>query len=189
MSKANDFNYCPNCGAELPFDAKFCPDCGNVLSAENTQAVTDSLRSRLNIVGVFSLIFAVFAILTGAYLMASGDAFINMLKEDADTWAQIISTMADAGYTEQQTIDMFKSIFMISGILSLVSGISAGVGGVCAFLKKYYILGLVGLIIATVLMVTSFIGLIVGVIFIYLYVTCKPVFLENKPASVPPSVQ
>ena len=189
MSKANDFNYCPNCGAELPFDAKFCPDCGNVLSAENTQAVTDSLRSRLKIVGVFSLIFAVFAILTGAYLMASGDTFIDMLKEDADTWAQIISTMADAGYTEQQTIDMFKSVFMISGILSLVSGISAGVGGVCAFLKKYYIFGLVGLIIATVLMVTSFIGLIVGVIFIYLYVTCKPVFLENKPASVPPSAQ
>ena len=182
MSKANDFNYCPNCGAELPFDSKFCPDCGNVLTSDNTQAVTDQMHSRLKIVGIFSLIFAVFAIISGISLLASADAIITAMQSDADTWAQIIKSMADAGYTEAQTIDLFKSMFVISGAMALIAGISAGVGAVCSFIAKYWILGLIGLIVATVMMLTSIIGLIIGIIFIYLYVTCKPVFLEDKAA-------
>lgn len=178
MAKDNDFNYCPNCGADLPLDAKFCPDCGNVLAGPD--GLMDSqMKSRLTIIAVFSLMFAILAIISGISCIAQADVIIDTLKQDADSWAQIISQFADMGYSEEDAVNLIKSVFLFSGVASLIAGIGAGIGGACAIAKKYWVLGLIGLIVGTVLMFPTILGLIVGIIFIYLYSTCKPAFATS----------
>ena len=84
--------------------------------------------------------------------------------------------MEDAGYTEQQFIDLIKSSMAATAIMFIVAGACMGVAAICGFTKKMYVLGLVCCIVAIVCTMVTVLGLIVGIILTYMYATTTPCF-------------
>ena len=175
---AKNLSFCPNCGASLAEDAVYCPDCGNALkSIAPPDGISESvMTSRTKIVGIFSLIFAVFALISGFMTMGMGDTVLETLKNDPDSWSQILTEFTNMGYSPDDVENMIRETFTIIGAVIIAGGVAGAIGGICSLMRKFWIVGLVCLIIATLSVCMSIIGLIVGIVFVILYAKCKPIF-------------
>lgn len=173
--ETKEYNYCPSCGAQLPPDVKFCPDCGHQLDGVEDVLTGESYYGRLMVVSIFTAIFAILALISGISLLGSAYDLLIAI-EDSTAWPDIVRQFADLGYTEAQVSNLLLSTFNLIGALYTVSGVAAAVGAFCGFMKKFWIVGLIGMIISTLSAAITIFGLIIGLVFIYLYVTCKPAF-------------
>ena len=173
--ETKEYNYCPSCGAQLPPEVKFCPDCGAQLDGVKDVLTGASYYNRLLVVAIFTGIFALFALISGISLLSSASTIVISI-EDSTSWPDIVQAFAEMGYTEAQVSDLLLSTFNLIGTLYTISGVAAAIGAACALMKKYWVVGLIGMIVSTITAGISIIGLIVGIIFVYLYVTCKPAF-------------
>ena len=186
MTDNSDLKFCVHCGAELDSGAMFCRSCGaQVETAETQQAVADqyasaresSMNTRLTIIGIFCVFYAVMMIICGIYLLAFGDSLMNKIVSDPN-WPDVAQAIIDAGKAstvagaEQWMRDSLK----YPGFLSLFIGIVSAFPAYSCFTKKAYLLGLVTLVISTIISALTIIGLIIGIIFVIFYCTCKPVF-------------
>lgn len=63
-------NYCSQCGAKLPVNAKFCPQCGNQITAEEAVAVQSAVSDAAAAPDSDSLTVPQKRMLTGAVLLA-----------------------------------------------------------------------------------------------------------------------
>jgi hypothetical protein len=188
MSEEDEYEgFCPHCGAKLRKGTAYCQDCGSVVNAaeatqsQNTQYQNNSnsgkdLSGRLTLVTVLLGLYTALVIVMGISVIVSTDSIMNALTTSAD-WPSIVQQFRDLyGWDEAQTIDMFRSTLGWLGYYMIGAGVVGIIGCVCGIMKKFWALGLIMYIIATVMMAMTIIGLIVGVLVTYYYSTTKPVF-------------
>lgn len=165
--------------------AMFCRSCGAQVEAGATQQAVDqyasmresSLNTRLNIIGIFCVFYAVMMLICGIYVLLSGDSLVNQIISDP-SWPDIAQQLIDAGYASSVAgaEQLLRDCIRYPGFAALIIGIVTAIPAYSCFTKKAYVLGLVGLVISTIFSTVTIIGLIIGIIFVILYCTCKPVF-------------
>ena len=177
--------FCTQCGQRISKDTVFCPSCGAQVaeqyegasaSKQTPARQADSrMSSRLMAISILLVVSAVAFIAIGIYYMTGVDAMIDALKSDP-SWPDLVSQMADLGYTEDQFVDLIKTVLVWIAAGSIICGAAMAVAAVCGFTRKLWVLGFICCIIATVLSSASLLGLIVGIIVTYMYYTTKPCF-------------
>ena len=185
MSEDDQYDlFCTHCGQRITKDTAFCPSCGAQVSemmeapagyGSSPAVNTSALESSLKTISIIMVISAVLLLAMGIYYLATVDAQINQLTSSS-FWSSIVDAYADLGYTEDQIIEMMKTSLIASGAVYTITGVCLAIASACGFTKKMYTVGLICCIIATVLSITSIIGLIIGIIVTIKYSKTKPVF-------------
>lgn len=185
MTDNSDLKFCVHCGAELDDGAMFCKSCGaQVETGEVPQAVDpyasrreSSMNTRLTVIGICCIFYAVLMFISAIYILVSGDSLVNQITSDPN-WPDVAQEIINAGFasTVAEAEQFLKNIITYLGIGALIIGIIAAIPAYSCFTKKAYILGLAMLIITTIISTMTFIGLIIGIIIIVFYCSCKPVF-------------
>ena len=186
MSEEEYDMFCTQCGARISKDTAFCPSCGAAVGGEpapqtyNNGAPSQNYygpdrSGRLLVLSIICAITAVFFLYMGISTLVQVDSIITQLQADPG-WPDMVQAFEDAGISADEVVSTLKSILTVFGVSFLVGGIAAALPAVCGFTKKLWALGLIGCIVVTIFTATTLIGLIVGIIFTYLYATTKPAF-------------
>ena len=191
MSEEQEYDlFCTHCGQRITKDTVFCPSCGMQVSGEGEAQVNNNPNDRFNVYNAngtrdmsgrlmfLSIVFIISAVIflyEGISTYVNIDSTIDQLVASS-SWPDLVQFMEDAGYTEQQFIDLIKSSMAATAIMFIVAGACMGVAAICGFTKKMYVLGLVCCIVAIVCTMVTVLGLIVGIILTYMYATTKPCF-------------
>ncbi len=186
MTDNSDLKFCVHCGAELDSGAAFCKSCGAQVETEETRKVAEqqyaaaresSMNTRLTIIGIFCVFYAVIMLVSAIYMLACTDSAMSRITSSSN-WPDIAQGLIDAGYakTVAGAEDFVRGGLRSLGIGSLIIAIITAVPAYSCFTKKAYVLGLIGLIISTIISTMTIIGLIIGIIFVIFYCTCKPAF-------------
>ena len=177
--------FCTQCGQRVSKDTAFCPSCGAHISNINeeptggytpyNQAVNNSfLESRLKTISIIMAVSAGFLALFGIFYLATADMQVDTVV-NSPFWDTIVDAYKDI-YTEDELKDLFRTVYLATGAIYLLTGICLAIAAICGFKKKKYGLGLACCIIATVLSINSLFGLIIGIIVIIQYTKTKPIF-------------
>lgn len=184
MSEEEQFDlFCTQCGQKLTKDATFCPSCGAQVS-EMTEAPANSgnsnpsygapyqrdMSGRLKVISIIMLVSAGLFVLFGLSIIGGADSFINAMK-DSGNWSEIVNQIQQNGMTEQEFVDMVKTIYIATGVLYLVSAAMVAVAGFFGLKRQHWGLGFAFCIVVTVLQFS-----IVGLIITILWYTTKPAF-------------
>ena len=150
----DEVKFCYKCGASLPDGADFCPECGASVNADGERAVPDSAgrtatvrQDSLGAIPVLILVYGIFALIVAFFAFMSGvmlDTMLDMLKDyaerglisqdDYNQFLELIGATTEAGKTA------LKTNLIIEGIIFALSGISAIVSShFCGKLKNYQI--------------------------------------------------
>ena len=169
--------FCTHCGQRINKDTVFCPSCGTQVSEMggeptysnnynyNNRPVIDR-SPRLKALAILFTIIAVLFLALGAYYLANIDVIMDNLKADPQ-WPDIVKQIEDMGYTEQWFLDTIRQYLVIFSVMFIVAGVGAAIAAVCAFAKKCWAIGLIACIVVTITTSTTFIGLIIDMIYTY----------------------
>ena len=182
MSEEEEFDlFCTQCGQKLTKDATFCPSCGAQVS-DMTEAPASApaygapyqrdMSGRLRTISIILFITAGLFVIFGIYTLGAGDSFIDSMKESSG-WADLVKQLEENGMSEDEFVDLIKTIFVASGVMYLISAVLVGLAGFFGIKKKCWGLGFAFCIIATVLQMS-----IVGLIITILWYTTKPAFIK-----------
>jgi ribosomal protein L40E len=183
MSESGDY-FCPHCGAKLPLGASYCPECG-ANTAQPQQPGQNAQAQQVNNNNDSSLIFVaiLFGALTismlffGVYmLMFTGD-IMNALTSDTSTWTQIVNQFNSMyGWTESQTYDYLNSTMSSVGWVCIVMAFLSGVCALLTVKKVYWVMLIILTVIISVIMTTTILGLLVGILVLFLEFKSKSSF-------------
>ena len=171
----DSFEFCPRCGARVPYDAAYCNECGTALK-EYTPPGDNRIRAEdgLTMFTTFTLIYGIFVSLMGALILMVGFAITP------DMWAQVVETVPDfetlyPGITE----DTIQSMMLISGGITLAGGLCAIGSYVLMKRRTNHTVSMVLCAVASVLAFFTF-GSLLGIICMAfgLYVTFR--IYKNK---------
>ena len=175
--------FCTSCGARIGKDTVYCPSCGARVNWQEGESGSNGYQPqqidyshRLKVISIVLAVSAGLLIIMGIYYLATLDSTMDALVKD-DSWKNLVDMFKDY-YSEQELYDIFKTSIMASAITYLVSGVFMVVSAICGFMKKYWTIGFICCIFATILSISGFVGLIIGIIVTYLYYTTRSCF-EN----------
>lgn len=146
---------CPSCRHGIPLSSKVCPDCGYRIRPEEEPAVEEKKKkperprvsyasSKAGFGGALILISGILAVLTGIYMVVD------------TSWVDTM--LADLGFS------LVEEIIIASGVLTVVFGIVAMVGGYFAVKRKRWGIAIVGGVLGTLAAGAIGLGLIFGLI-------------------------
>ena len=135
MEEKENFGFCPACGANLPEECTFCPECGRAIGGEESYqqqpnygygyaAAKDPkhyLQGKLLFAFVCVVIYALTAVF-GGIMSISMVGMYDSLDELLQSSGQ--GTLEDvlAAYGYDMTKDEIITMFIVGGIVSIVSG-------------------------------------------------------------------
>lgn len=131
----DEVKFCYKCGASLPDGADFCPECGASVNADGERAVPDSAgrtatvrQDSLGAIPVLILVYGIFALIVAFFAFMSGvmlDTMLDMLKDYAERglisqdeynqFLELIGATTEAGKTA------LKTNLIIEGIIFALS--------------------------------------------------------------------
>ena len=191
----DEVKFCYKCGASLPDGADFCPECGASVNADGERAVPDSAgrtatvrQDSLGAIPVLILVYGIFALIVAFFAFMSGvmlDTMLDMLKDyaerglisqdDYNQFLELIGATTEAGKTA------LKTNLIIEGIIFALSGIAAIVSShFCGKLKNYQIAFYMCIAASALTLVIVFIGDISGLLLAVVgFVMCYLIY-QNK---------
>ena len=169
MEEKENYGFCPSCGAMLPENSAFCPECGRSVGGESAphenvgygysrvsemDSPKNRLKGKLLVAFIFILIYAVMSIFGAISLLTINEATIDSFNEmmadsGGDSFEDILKS-AGLDMTESEFIDFCKR----SGIVSLISGVLAGVA---AFLIGKHMKRMIATIIVVIAALVNFV--------------------------------
>lgn len=177
MSDSGSTGFCTRCGTKLRESAAFCPECGapvaggsvvqSVRNEINDSCERKAMTERLMWVSIFLGIFVLFSVVIGAYCAFDVDAIMEALKSDPDVWSEVLTQ-----FTETQV----RSSLVLVGYYVLLAGVVGAVSLVLCVTKRHWIVALVTCVAASIIMLPTVLGLMIGLIVSYLLYTAKPAF-------------
>jgi len=159
MDEDNTLNFCTACGANIHSYDEFCPSCGQSIKGEVAPARNENYAqgksSKLLIVGILGMLWAVFALFIGVFMLFATDAVVTEMVNDS---------IYDAyGFTAED----WRSLCIITGGMLVLSGIFALISSICCFTKRYFILAFIACIVGSIFSLILFVGFI-GLVCVYL---------------------
>lgn len=176
MTEEN-YGFCPSCGAKVADDAVFCPECGMPLTSEAKEAAANGYANApgsqyaaagtpgqyqpMRGVFLFSVIliwvYAVSNIISGLSLAIGADALVETMETTLIEGKTMIEFFADMGL--DMTAAEWTEYYRVFGIISGLSGLAAGAGGLLCSLHTKRVIAVACLVVASII---PFFGLIVG---------------------------
>lgn len=190
MSEDSGYDvFCTHCGYRLQEGAVFCPSCGASVEEGDSDAAMQyngdrgtvrngRLDSRLKTVSIIAAISSAIMMAIGLFYLIQVDVMMDVAAGDPQ-WSSLVEQMEREGYTEQEFKDIIRSVLVVLSSMFLVGGIMTAVGAVCGFTRKYWALGLVAFIVATLSTAMTLVGLVIGILVVYFYYTTKSCFDGN----------
>ena len=191
----DEVKFCYKCGASLPNGAGFCPECGASVNADGERAVPDSAgrtatvrQDSLGAIPVLILVYGIFALIIAFFAFMSGimlDTMLDMLKDyaerglisqdDYNQFLELIGATTEAGKTA------LKTNLIIEGIVFALSGIAAIVSShFCGKLENYQMAFYMCIAASALTLVIVFIGDISGLLLAVVgFVMCYLIY-QNK---------
>lgn len=191
----DEVKFCYKCGASLPDGADFCPECGASVNADGERAVPDSAgrtatvrQDSLGAIPVLILVYGIFALIVAFFAFMSGvmlDTMLDMLKDyaerglisqdDYNQFLELIGATTEAGKTA------LKTNLIIEGIIFALSGIAAIVSShFCGKLENYQMAFYMCIAASALTLVIVFIGDISGLLLAVVgFVMCYLIY-QNK---------
>lgn len=170
--------FCTQCGATLRENATFCQECGTPVSgmaAGGTQAYqgtgADKHKGRLLIVTGLLVVLAAFTLYFGAVLILDMNEIINEIMSNPET----VPIMTQYGVTEE----MLREVMTVMGYLFIAVGILALIDAALTFTRRYWGVALALTVILTVIMFSSIIGLLFGILVFYFQYAAKSEFTQQ----------
>ncbi|MFA7150176.1 MAG: zinc-ribbon domain-containing protein [Candidatus Methanomethylophilaceae archaeon] len=180
MSDSGSTAFCTKCGTKLRESAAFCPECGapvaggsvvqSVRNEINDSCERKAMTERLMWVSIFLGIFVLFSVVIGAYCAFDVNVIMETLKSDPDVWSELLTH-----YTETE----IRNAFVLVGYYVLLAGVVGAVSLILCVTKRFWIVALVTCAAASILMLPTIIGPIIGLIVSYLLYTAKPAFFVS----------
>ncbi len=152
---------CITCGRAIAWQSNVCPYCGH----DYRLAVGPPLKPRSSkpaVAGVLILLAGLFALGQGMFLAMADNAFIESMDQ---------ATLNEAGYS----ISEIRELMNACGLIGMLFGVIAIIGGAIAFTRKHYMLAMMGAVFA-ILGFGFIIGSVFGLIGIILLVMSKQEF-------------
>ena len=170
--------YCTECGRPLTPEDKFCPGCGATVQEwddyapqtaqnEKKEQVRQSSGSLMPII-ILTLIWAVFALAVGAYLIMDASALTQAVKDALVAQPYESGTMWDYVVSQGVTEQMLTDSFALIGMTFAVSGAAALGSAILMWARKLYILALILMIVSALSAVTGLLPLVIGLLMAYL---------------------
>ena len=170
--------FCTQCGATLRENATFCQECGTPVSgtvAGGTQAYqgtgADKHKGRLLIVTGLLVTLAAFALYLGVIIVLNMDDMIFEVMNNPET----VPIMIQYGITEE----MLREVMTVMGYLFIAVGILALIDAALTFTRRYWGIALALTVILTVIMFSSIIGLLFGILVFYFQYAAKSEFTQQ----------
>ncbi|MBQ7979107.1 MAG: zinc-ribbon domain-containing protein [Candidatus Methanomethylophilaceae archaeon] len=191
----DEVKFCYKCGASLPDGADFCPECGASLRADGENVVPErtvrtapTRQDSLGAIPVLILVYGIFALIIAFFAFMSGimlDTMLDMLKDyaerglisqdDYNQFLELIGATTEAGKTA------LKTNLIIEGIIFALSGIAAIVSShFCGKLENYQMAFYMCIAASALTLVIVFIGDISGLLLAVVgFVMCYLIY-QNK---------
>jgi len=120
---------CVSCGREIPMDANVCQYCGHDYRVQAGPAVPKE-KSALSLIGGILILIAglMGLVMGGIFLMAAGN----------------VDTLGDWGVDVAGVDDMLEDILTVCGIIFIVLGLIAVLGGFFGLQRKHWGLAILG---------------------------------------------
>ena len=176
MTDENKF--CVVCGANLPSGAEFCPACGSKVDggvnpyARGPDTMYRAPRKSNQTVSILIGIYGILALLVGAYGLYSG------LTYNEYEYNQIVDVYESLGIFLDLSLEDMKSQLILSGALSLASGVLALVCFLMCARGGPWKVAVVVCLIASVLSYgfLSFVSIAIGLVVTYLLYSNRSAF-------------
>jgi hypothetical protein len=145
-------------------------------------------KTLLNIAGVLLLIVALWSLLLGGILTAIGSIIENTQVEEMlkDTYDELEDALADADIESfEEFKDFIVGISQTIGIVTLVEGVIILLGAVAIFLKRFFVLAIVGAILGILNLASLslyFIPLVLSIVSLILLWMGKELFGSKERA-------
>lgn len=138
-----------------------------------------SREQRLAIVGMFCAFYVIILLSLAIGLLLFNDALLVQITSN-DAWYDIAQRIIDSGYATSilEAEDFFRKLLYVAGAILLIGGIMMIFPTYSCFTRKSYSLGLIMMIIATIASVVTIVGLIIGIIAVMVYSSCKCEFVR-----------
>lgn len=157
MSQKDTYDFCPSCGASIPFGNESCPQCGRSTvkmgdeqswgGRPDPRRKAPERSSRPGISGGLMLLMGVPTLLFGLLLIGQMELLIELIEE------QLILSGSDATMAETWVN------IMVYG--SLLVGVITSAGGIAAIMRRYWWLAMAG---AAVLIIGGLSMIVPGII-------------------------
>jgi predicted nucleic acid-binding Zn ribbon protein len=174
--------FCTGCGKPIEPDMQFCPQCGLVVSGSATDEEFKEARKQFGLAILESrriwlifllAIYAIPVIISAIWALADASNIANAVWE-SDSFQKWIEAH---GYSYTKA-DIQNYITYAAG-MGLASGIFAAISLVCVYIRKYWIVAVIGCLMASVLCFWSFFGIIIGFLVTWMIFCSKEVFEAN----------
>ena len=129
----SEYNFCTRCGAELPKGSDYCPECGMCFVEGTDRTVKNVSRNPLMFFIVLLVLYSLFSIVEGLYVILFNDVFLSSIETVAGT--DLDTYLANIGV---DSVDQFKEILFKEAIVSMVSGGLAAVVLILCFSLRYW---------------------------------------------------
>lgn len=171
----DDITFCTACGKQLEADTQYCPACGTTVVGSNAAAnqntkTKQASNEKVRLAAIFLFAGALFTLIMGAYFTFDTESLVNMMKEAYESIGYDIETMF------QMTLAEIKDYFVLLGYLLLACGVFCLISGVLSFIGRFWIITLISALIATLLGLTTLLGLIFGLLACWYIYTNKDAF-------------
>lgn len=156
--------FCIKCGSMVSDEAQFCPQCGAAIEGRDAytrqkeqmeQMETQYKESRMMWLVFLLAMYAIPALLIGAYYMIESGPFANILVANPD----FSNLMNEYGIT----YDDVKAYIFYAGCLVLVSGAFVLVSLICTVKRISWKIAFITCMIGSFLCIFSVFGFIIGI--------------------------
>lgn len=191
----DEVKFCYKCGASLPEGADFCPECGAsvrtdadgsrpepaVRSAPSNRDGLGAIPVLILIYGIFALIMAVFAFMTGAFFDTMLETLKSYVKSGLISQQDYDQIIEMIGATSDAAIQEIKIRLMIEGVLFALSGIAAIISSrFCGKLENYKMAFTMCIVASALTVIMVFVGDISGLLLAVVgFVMCYLIY-QNK---------
>lgn len=165
MVNQGTYDFCPQCGASIPYGQEICPDCGQsaIIRESGTQwedygaprrRQPTEQSSRPGIAGGLMILMGLPALLMGLILIGEVNTLIDMLMEEFVAMGEDTSFVA-------ATVQYLIYGGLVVGALSLV-------GGFLAFRRQHFPVAIIAALVLTVaglpLVLPAFAGAVAAIL-------------------------
>lgn len=172
--------FCTKCGKKVPTDAQYCDKCGEPIAnsdayrqREEAYANMEEIakESRMMWIKFFLIIYAVPAIIMSLYTVANIDWLTEQLVDNADFYDWMVHHDISA--------DDVRTYISTIGYMFLISAIGAIISLIFVFLRKMWILAVIGCMIAAICACFSVFGMLIGFLVTWFIISAKDSFDEE----------
>ena len=192
---ADEVKFCYKCGASLPEGADFCPECGSsvridsdgtrpeptVRSTPNTRNDLGAIPILILLYGIFALVMALMAIISGAFFDTMLETLKSYVKSgliSQQDYDQIIEML---GATSEAAIEAIKIRLIVEGLVFALSGVAALVSSrFCGKLENYKMAFTLCIVASALTIALVFLGDIFGLLLAIVgFIICYLIY-QNK---------